>query len=347
MSEDRGPVDRLMGAIVPRAVDAVDVGEVIDRVDVDAIVQRVDVDAIVARVDIDGIVQRVDIDAILARVDMDALMARLDLNAVLDRLDLDDVLARIDMNRLIGRVDLDQVLEGVDVRALVAKAGIDDIVAEATTGMAARTLDLARRQVLGVDLIVTGAVDRALRRPAAEIDSDAADEPLSVSGRPAGPVARLLAFAADWAMVSILFGLGVTLTTSLFNLFAGEAVITFEDGGPLWALGYLGWWFVYLWASLVIAARTFGKALVGLRVVAVGGEPLSARRAAVRVLVLPVGLVFGIAYIPGVVRRDRRALHDLAAGSQEIIDWGGRAAGVPSALDRWVRQHPTPTPAPT
>ncbi|MCB0962341.1 MAG: RDD family protein [Acidimicrobiales bacterium] len=346
MSDDRGAVDRLMGAIVPRAVDAVDVGDVIDRVDVDAIVQRVDVDAIVARVDVDAIVQRVDIDAILARVDMDALMARLDLDAVLDRLDLDQVLARIDMNRLIGRVDLDQVLEDVDVRALVAKAGIDDIVAEATTGMAARTLDLARRQVLGVDLIVTGGVDRALRRPPVEIDPDAdPDVRLSATGRPAGPVARLLAFGADWAMVSLLFGLGVTLTSSLFNLFAGEAVITFEDGGLPWAAGYLLWWFVYLWASLVIAGRTFGKALVGLRVVAVGGEPLSARRAAVRVLVLPVGFFFGLAYLPGVLRRDRRALHDLAAGSQEIIDWGARAAGIPSALDRWVRQHPTPTPA--
>ena len=51
MSDDRGAVDRLMGGIVPRAVDAVDVGDVIDRVDVDAIVQRVDVDAIVARVE--------------------------------------------------------------------------------------------------------------------------------------------------------------------------------------------------------------------------------------------------------------------------------------------------------
>ncbi|MCB0970421.1 MAG: RDD family protein [Acidimicrobiales bacterium] len=345
MSEDRGAVGRLMGAIVPRAVDAVDVGEVIERVDVDAIIDRVDVDAIVARVDVDAIVARVDIDAILARVDMDALMARLDLNAVLDRLDLDDVLERIDMNRLIGRVDLDRVLDGVDVRALVAKAGIDDIVAEATTGMAARTLDLARRQVLGVDLILTGGVDRALRRPRPEIDPEHdPDVRLSASGRPAGPVARGLAFAADWAMVSVLFGLGVTLASSLFNLFAGEAVITFEDGGLSWALGYLAWWFVYLWASLVIAGRTFGKALVGLRVVAVDGQPLSGRRAALRVVVLPVGFVGGIAFVPGVVRRDRRALHDLAAGSQEIIDWGGRAAGIPSALDRWVRQHPTPTP---
>ena len=345
MSEERGAVDRLMGAIVPRAVGAVDVGEVIDRVDVDAIVQRVDVDAVVARVDVDAIVGRVDIDAILARVDMDALMARIDLNALLDRLDLDDVLGRVDMNRLIGRVDLDQVLEGVDVRALVAKAGIDDIVAEATTGMAARTLDLVRRQVLGVDLILTGAVDRAMRRPRQEVAPDAdPDVPLSAAGRPTGPVARMLAFAADWVTVSLLFGLGVTLTGSLFNLFVGEAAITFESGGPGWALAYLSWWFLYLWGSLVIAGRTFGKALVGLRVVAVGGEPLSARRAALRVLVLPVGFIGGIAFIPGVVRRDRRALHDLAAGSQEIIDWGGRAAAIPSALDRWVRQHPTPTP---
>ena len=42
-----GPLDRVFGAIVPRAVDAIDMDDVIGQVDVDHLVSEVDVDAIV------------------------------------------------------------------------------------------------------------------------------------------------------------------------------------------------------------------------------------------------------------------------------------------------------------
>jgi hypothetical protein len=39
------------------------------------------------------------------------------------------------------------------------------------------------------------------------------------------------------------------------------------------------------------------------------------------------------------VDRERRALHDLLAGSSVVYDWGGRPAEMPSPLARWIEVH--------
>lgn len=330
VAEDRSAIGRVFGAIVPRAVDSIDPDQLIDRIDVDALMARVDVDALIGRVDIDGLISRVDVDSLLRRIDVDAL---------LQRIDVDGLVQRVDVDALIARLDVDAMLTKVDVKAMVDRAGIDAIVAEATTGVAARTLDLARRQIVGLDLIVLGFVDRLLRRGRPSFAPDH-----SATGRPAGPVARLLGFLVDSALVSVLFSLMVTLARSAVELFSSRTLST-NGHELLWSGVFLSWWFVYLWVCLVIAGRTPGKALVGTRVVAVDGRPLSAGRAAVRVVVFPLSFVLGLGFLLGVVRRDRRALHDLVAGSAEITDWGDRVAELPSALSRWVDQHRPEAPA--
>ena len=371
MSEDRSPIGRLFGAVVPRAVDAIDPDALVDRIDVDELVSRVDVDGLIRRVDIDDLLQRIDIDGLLdridigrlldridvdgliRRVDLDALLASVDLNAMVGRLDVDALVAqldvdalvarldvnalvaRLDVNALVGRLDLDALLAEVDVKALVAKAGIDEIVAEATTGMAARTLDLFRRQVVGIDIVLLRGVDRLLRRPRPDLQG----MDLSPTGRPSGPVARTLAFLVDSALVSVLFGLFVALGRSMVDLFVGGELDSNRTDGPLWAVVFFAWWFAYLWIGLEVAGKTPGKALVGLRVHAVGGAPLRPGKAALRVAVYPFSFILGLGFIPAIVRRDRRALHDLIAGSHETVDWGDRSAQLPSALQRWVAEH--------
>lgn len=373
MSDDRSPVGRIFGAIVPRAVDSIDPDALVDRIDVDALVeridvdgliQRVDVDALLTRIDVDGLLDRIDIgrlldridvdglisrvdldallatvdvDALIARIDVDGLVARLDADALIARLDVDALVARLDVNALVGRLDVEALLANVDVQALVARAGIDKIVAEATTGVAARTLDLARRQLLGVDLVLLGFVDRVFRRGSVRDTVS----PAQITGRPAGPVSRLIGFLLDSFLVSVLFSVVVFLTTSLIGLFLGDTVQATDSRGGYWATGFLFWWFLYLWISLVVAGRTPGKALVGLRVAGADGLPLRAGRAALRVVVFPFSFVLGLGFIPAVVRRDRRALHDLVAGSAEVVDWGDRSAQLPSALASWLDQHGT------
>ena len=316
-----------MGAIVPQVVGAVDPDELIERLDIDALMARVDIDALLTRIDIDALLTRIDIDALLTRIDVDGMLGRIDVSALI---------ARIDMNEVISQVDLNALLEDVDIKAIVAKAGIDQIVAEASTGMIARTLDLARRQLVGIDIIILGAVDRLLRRGRQQLPHTAK---LSATGRPAGPVSRLVGFGLDLFFVSALFGLVVAFGTWMVGLFTGDLVQPTDRAGIAWMTGYFAWFGLYLWGSIEIAGRTPGKALVGLRVVALDGRPLGPARAFWRTFFFPFSFILGLGFIPGVTRRDRRAFHELMAGCHEIVDWGDRDAGVPSALESWVARQ--------
>ncbi|MCU1372581.1 MAG: hypothetical protein JWO77_3775 [Ilumatobacteraceae bacterium] len=317
-----------MGAVVPSVVDAVDPDELIGRLDVDALMAKVDVDALLARIDIEALLSRIDVDALLGRIDVGVLIARIDMN---------EVIGKVDLNVLLADVDLNALMDGVDIRAIIAKAGIDEIVAEASTGVLTRTLDLARRQLVGIDIILMGAIDRLFRRERPALP----DTPtLSASGRAAGPVSRLIAFGLDLFFVSSLFSLVVYFGRSMVELFTGDAVQPTSGAAPLlWSAAYLLWFGLYLWGSIEISGRTPGKALVGLRVSDLEGRPLGPGRALVRTLVFPFSFILGLGFVPMITRKDRRALHELVAGCKEIVDWGDRQAGIPSALEGWVARQ--------
>lgn len=315
----------------------VDVNALATRIDLNALLTNVDVDALAERVDVNAIVERVDVNALATKLDLDTLVSKVDVNALLAKVDVDALAGRVDVNAIVGRVDIDAVVDAIDIEDVVSRAGIDKIVAEASTGVVAHTLDLVRRQLVGVDLVLFTLIDRVLRREREEVPAG----PLSASQRPAGPVSRLLAFLADSALVSALFGLGVSLGLAAMNLFVGNPSVGDGERGWIWLSSLAVWWFLYLWASVAIAGRTPGKALLGLRVIDRDGTPLSGRRSAVRTLAFPVSFLLGIGFAIGLVRRDHRSLHDLVAGSQEIIDWGDREARMPTALERWVQRHDT------
>lgn len=355
-----------MGAIVPRAVDALDPDELLERLDLDAVLARVDLNLLLDRLDLDAVLARLDLDQLMAKIDVGALIARVDVNALmndvdvdalitrvdLDRLmqsvDIDGVVSRVDLDRLmqsvdvdalVGRIDVNALVDDVDVAALVARAGIDQIVSDATSGIATRTLDMARRQLLGIDMVMLRLVDRTLRRPAAS-------QLVAGDQRPAGPLSRVLGFLIDSVTVSATFGLGVSLIGYLVGLFSGEALDQSSgDFAFAWLGAYLAWWFTYLWTTIAIAGRTLGKGLVGLKVVAVDGSTLRPGAAARRAVAFPVSLILGLGFIPAIVGKERRAAHDYFAGSREIVDWGPRPVTPPPRLLAW--HAPSSAPEPT
>ena len=85
---------------------------------------------------------------VVKRIDVDDVLARIDVPAVVDRVDID---------RLVSRIDLDKQIATVDIQAIVQRAQIETMIAEATTGVASATLDLARRQILGIDVLIERA----------------------------------------------------------------------------------------------------------------------------------------------------------------------------------------------
>ena len=282
------------------------------------------VDALLARIDIDALLDRIDVDALVARIDLDQLTGRLDVQALIER---------IDLNALLAEVDLDPLLVKVDVAGLAKRAGIDDIVADASRGFTKRILQMARRQIVGLDLIVSGIWAKLVRRPRPE-----PPQGLTATGAVAGPVSRLLAYFVDIATITFGFSVFTSVVGYLVQLFFGEDVDTSPNGwGWAFGLAYLVFAFLYWMVGLTLVGSSIGKALLGMRVVRMDGTPLKGRQALVRTVVYPFSFILGLGLIPIVTARSHRALHDKAAGTKVLYDWGDGDQFSKSPLTRWLR----------
>jgi uncharacterized RDD family membrane protein YckC len=267
-------------------------------------------------------------------------MDRVDANRLLDRIDPNPLLDRVDPNPLLDRVDADRLLERVDVNKLVERTELGTIIARSTTGVFTQILDVARTQVGLADLVAQGVPARLLRgsgrelppRPGEPDDHveaapmTATERAVQVQGRAAGSVSRFLAFLIDQFAIGVLFGI-VTLLFQTAIRVVIDASFTIDDARVPIVVLYALWAFFYTAVSLAAAGRTIGKAILGLMVKRANGTMLGGRRATIRTLVFPLSfLLLGIGFLIGLVRRDRRELHDLIAGTSVVYAWDAQAA---------------------
>lgn len=158
-----------------------------------------------------------------------------------------------------------------------------------------------------------------------------------VSGHYAGAFTRLGASVIDWFVIigsyAIILSASQFVADTFFRL-----DVNIRNGDPGWQLiGLAAWAFVYLAGGLTITGRSVGKALLGLKVVARDGTPLSAGRATIRVLAFPLNLLlFGLGFLGILLGKERRALHDVIAGCAVVYDWGDRPAELPAPISRWL-----------
>jgi uncharacterized RDD family membrane protein YckC len=93
-------------------------------------------------------------------------------------------------------------------------------------------------------------------------------------------------------------------------------------------------------AGLAFVGRTVGMSVLGLRVVTRQGDTLSGRQSIVRTLVFPISfLIFGLGFLGILFSPERRSLHDAAAGSVVVYDWGDRPAEMPSPITKWIARR--------
>ncbi|MDG0976198.1 RDD family protein [Ilumatobacter sp.] len=329
---------------VNEAIDRVDVNQLVDRIDVDRLVERIDLDEVVARVDLNRAIEGVDVnqlldridpDQLLDRIDADGLLDRIDPDRLLDRIDPDRLLDRVDPDRLLDRVDPDRLLERVDVNQLVARTELGEIIARSTTGVFSELLDVARTQVIITDQVAQGVPARMLGRPARQLpphpggseepagsaDLSPTDRAVQMQGRFAGSVSRFLPFLADQFVIGVFFAIGALLVQSAIRV-VFQTSFDIEDSGAVMVIAFVLWAFLYTAGSLAATGRTIGKAILGLMAVRSDGSKLDARHAALRTLMFPLSFVlFGIGFLIGLVRRDRRELHDLIADTAIVYAW--------------------------
>jgi len=159
-------------------------------------------------------------------------------------------------------------------------------------------------------------------------------------GNYAGAVTRLVAFAADIGASWGIFTLAVAGLGFAINLVTGKQV-NLTSRQILALIAIIIWEFVYFAYQWALGGKTMGMALLGIRVVATDGEPITPKQAVVRTLALPLSfLVLGLGFIGILLNRDRHALHDRLAKTVVVYSWDARAARL-----RWLAKQEPTTPA--
>lgn len=347
---------RLVNAMLERVdvnslLDQIEPNRLLDRVDVDRLLDRVSVDRLLDRVDVDRLLEGVDVDRLLDGVDVNRLLDDVDVDRLLDRVDVDRLLDRVVVDRLLDRVNVDALVQRVDVEAVTSKAAVGDLVARGTSGVAGSTLNVFRRQAVGFDTLIQRFLDRLLGRdpdsqpkgPSELVPKREEPEPTTtrpnravISGFYAGPASRLLAYVIDASVAFTGFGLIAGFIVGAINTVFRVNVEWDWQAGVFGLLVFSVWLFLFFWLGVAIAGRTLGMSVVGIKVVTNEGRPISPGRAAIRAAVLPLSIATFVGLLGIVLDRHHRALHDRAARTTVVYDWGDRPAELPAPLTKWL-----------
>ena len=151
-------------------------------------------------------------------------------------------------------------------------------------------------------------------------------EQAELRGHFAGFVSRFAAYVVDAGTSTGIFMLVLATVSFAASVLVGHP-ISWSKNDLLVAIVFWGWQFVYYAYSWAANGKTFGMALLGVRVVRADGANAGVRRAIIRTLAFPLSfLLFGLGFAGILVGRDRRALHDVIAGTAVVYTWDARAA---------------------
>ena len=156
-----------------------------------------------------------------------------------------------------------------------------------------------------------------------------------LAATPAGFWIRFVAFVIDMLVI--------TLAQVLLRFMAARRWGADLDGTPTLqgAVVFFSIVFAVLYPTVLhtLGGQTVGKLVVGVRVVATDGELLPLGAAFLRTVVhwLSFSLMLGVGHVIAGLRKDKRALHDLVAGS--------RVDRLPRSPRRLTRPVPASSPS--
>jgi uncharacterized RDD family membrane protein YckC len=155
-----------------------------------------------------------------------------------------------------------------------------------------------------------------------------------LQGSYAGIVTRFSSFAIDVFVIALLFALGGLVAEYVLSVLLRQPVRLSETSLAS-RVALVAWAFFYCAYPLAASGRTFGMAVVGIRAVRPDGRELDGRHAIVRVLAFPLSfLLLGFGFLLILLRRDRRALHDVIGSTAVVYAWDARAARLRFLLKR-------------
>jgi uncharacterized RDD family membrane protein YckC len=149
---------------------------------------------------------------------------------------------------------------------------------------------------------------------------------VSYQGHYAGSVSRFTAYAIDLTVSTAVFTLALAAISWAVHIVTGHDV-SWNRSNAVVAVIFVGWQFLYFGYCWAVNGRTFGMAVLGIRVVRADGTVLLPKQGVLRALVFPLSfLLFGLGFLGILVQHEHRALHDLIAGTAVVYSWDARAA---------------------
>ena len=171
-----------------------------------------------------------------------------------------------------------------------------------------------------------GSGDAVVAPPAAEPAPAPPAAQLRFQGHFAGAVSRFLAYVTDVAVGTAVYVLAVAGAGFVVSVVTSKSV-SWNRANIVVEILYFAWMFLYFAYSWAASGKTLGMAALGVRVVSADGADASARQAVIRTLAFPLSfLLLGLGFLGILVQKDRRALHDLIAGTAVVYSWDARAA---------------------
>ena len=148
----------------------------------------------------------------------------------------------------------------------------------------------------------------------------------SLQGHYAGFASRFAAFAVDLVVLTGIFILVLAAINFAASVLTGNSV-HFNHGNTWVVVAYAVWAFIYFAHFWGLNGKTPGGALFGVQVVTNDGGDVSGRRAIGRTLAFPLSfLILCLGFLGIFLGDQRRALHDVIAGTVVIYCWDARAA---------------------
>jgi uncharacterized RDD family membrane protein YckC len=166
------------------------------------------------------------------------------------------------------------------------------------------------------------------------------EEVENLRGKPAGFASRFIAFIVDCVVSIGVFMLTLSAASFAASVLTGSS-IHWSRANTWVVVAFFAWEFLYYAYFWTATGRTPGMVLLGVQVVGQDETSVGARRGLVRTLAFPLSfLLLGLGFLGILVDRDRRALHDLIAGTAVVYSWDARAARLRSLARQSSGQQP-------
>ena len=159
-------------------------------------------------------------------------------------------------------------------------------------------------------------------------------------GHYAGFASRFIAFIFDCVISYGIFLLVLGAISFTASVLTGSS-IHWNRGNTWVVIAFFVWEFLYYAYFWTASGKTIGMVLLGVQVVGEDGTIVGSRRGLIRTLAFPLSFILlGLGFLGILLGRDRRALHDVIAGTAVVYSWDAREARLRSLAREGEGRHP-------